>query len=753
MPTAAPSRRPTDLLIALAVTLLALSVYLLTSTTTMQLTSDEGVNLALAENVAKFNRYDVEQMATLTREVPNEHGLDGQHYSKYGLTQAWLSWPFYKLALARPELGAIGVILQFNTVISALCVGLLYLTARQLGFTPLLSVALATPVWVYSKRYMSEPLSSLALLGAFYCSVLAVRRAPGWALAAGLFFAPGVLNKAANTAFAPLFGLYLLLAGAPLANWRQTLRHNRPWLRAVLFAMPVLLALSVFAWYNMWRFGNPLHTGYGANEGFIVPLWEGLAGLLLSPGKSAFLYLPLLLLLLPFAPRLLRRLPAEGTLMLALLLGHVLLYATWWIWWGGWNWGVRFLIPAWAFAVLALGDGLAQWRQLPSWLRLLTPLLLVASLVVQVLGVLVDHSVYLAQLLPLSADPDRLTLTDPARQPIINQLRLLQPPYLDFGWLIGGRELDGLALSALLAGVALAVFSLWLALRARRAAAVLAALLTGGWLLFAGHLYLERAYACEDGSARQIVAHLQAKASPDAGIVYLAPRLTALWQNANKTLLPAWGTHEEQTLKPATLARLQWLSERHSQLWVITETPPGAPENGIERWLAANSFRLSEQWYGPFRLVGFRSTGAEAGWHAGNWQLGEQIALVEWLVADEQAALRPGESLQLALRWRALGKPAADYKVFVHLLDGQERIVAQQDVAPGGGYAPTGGWQAGQEVVDRYALPLAAELPTGSYRLVLGMYNGSDGKRLAVVADGKPAGDRVELPLQLKLQR
>ena len=36
-----------------------------------------------------------------------------------------------------------------------------------------------------------------------------------------------------------------------------------------------------------------------------------------------------------------------------------------------------------------------------------------------------------------------------------------------------------------------------------------------------------------------------------------------------------------------------------------------------------------------------------------------------------------------------------DYTAFVHLLDAQEKVRGQQDVAPGGGYSPTSGWQSG----------------------------------------------------------
>src|SRR5207247_1143249 len=90
----------------------------------------------------------------------------------------------------------------------------------------------------------------------------------------------------------------------------------------------------------------------------------------------------------------------------------------------------------------------------------------------------------------------------------------------------------------------------------------------------------------------------------------------------------------------------------------------------------------------------------------------------------------PGQ-LTVTPSWDVRGRPAADYLVFLHLLDGAGRRVAQIDVAPGGGGgAPTSSWQPGEQIAVPLLLPLPANLPRGDYQLTLGIYDAANGERL-----------------------
>jgi hypothetical protein len=91
-----------------------------------------------------------------------------------------------------------------------------------------------------------------------------------------------------------------------------------------------------------------------------------------------------------------------------------------------------------------------------------------------------------------------------------------------------------------------------------------------------------------------------------------------------------------------------------------------------------------------------------------------------------------GSALPLTLYWSAEQPVHADYTVFVHLLNRAGATVAQRDTGPRNNTAPTGGWRAGQVVVDEADLRLPANLAPGAYTLTIGLYLQSSGAALPV---------------------
>ena len=112
----------------------------------------------------------------------------------------------------------------------------------------------------------------------------------------------------------------------------------------------------------------------------------------------------------------------------------------------------------------------------------------------------------------------------------------------------------------------------------------------------------------------------------------------------------------------------------------------------------------------------------------------------------ESDALRPGDALRMTLYWRAAAKLDLDYTVFVHLLDGGQRVRAQVDSFPAGGLRPTSQWRLDELVEDAYQIPIPADLPAGNYELEVGMYLAANMQRLQVLdAEDHPVDDRVLL--------
>lgn len=103
--------------------------------------------------------------------------------------------------------------------------------------------------------------------------------------------------------------------------------------------------------------------------------------------------------------------------------------------------------------------------------------------------------------------------------------------------------------------------------------------------------------------------------------------------------------------------------------------------------------------------------------------------------------------------WDVRARPAADYHLFVHLLNDQGDRVAEINLAPGGGDAPaTSAWEAGQQFAVPLPIDLPPGLPAGDYQLVLGVYEQASGARLPLIV-GAAADPALAGPHALLVER
>jgi hypothetical protein len=93
---------------------------------------------------------------------------------------------------------------------------------------------------------------------------------------------------------------------------------------------------------------------------------------------------------------------------------------------------------------------------------------------------------------------------------------------------------------------------------------------------------------------------------------------------------------------------------------------------------------------------------------------------------------RRGNWLSLWLYWHALTAPGVDTKYFVHLLDAQGNVVAQNDGIHVKYTHPSSEWQAGELISDLIEIPLW-NLPPGEYRISVGLTNPDTETRLPAV--------------------
>ena len=264
-----------------------------------------------------------------------------------------------------------------------------------------LGFGLGTLAWPYATYDFSEPTAALFLI-AGTTAIYAARRYPRWAL--GLGFAAGtafVLAVGAKYTSAIIIPLIVLQA-----VWLGLRQSAAPHERRVALALVLTLALlGLLGLLAMIAIAGrvPIVLGEwlgGLQRGWLsLPIWIGLRGLLFSPGKSLFLYAPVLILAVLGMPAFWRRHRTEGLLFLVAPWLFVLVFSMKSVWHGG-GWGPRYLVMIVPFLAitaapvvqsLVSGDGSHIKRRL---LRACCGLLLALSCAVQVMGVTKHPNLY-----------------------------------------------------------------------------------------------------------------------------------------------------------------------------------------------------------------------------------------------------------------------------------------------------------------------------------------------------------------------
>ncbi|MEZ4656016.1 MAG: hypothetical protein R2911_00415 [Caldilineaceae bacterium] len=188
---------------------------------------DEVSLFAVTESLALRGAVDTNaiawtQFVNSPGEVLGAFGPDGQVYSKKGPAPSFAALPWYLLWRALAMLGVatpfVQLTLLWNGVITALTAGLLWLTARGLGYAEKVGAMLAllfglcTIAWPYANHFFGEPLSGLGLLLCFYgLHQWRTSSQLRWVWLAGAGAALVLATVAAHVLLIGVFGLYWLL--------------------------------------------------------------------------------------------------------------------------------------------------------------------------------------------------------------------------------------------------------------------------------------------------------------------------------------------------------------------------------------------------------------------------------------------------------------------------------------------------------------------------------------------------------------
>jgi hypothetical protein len=417
-----------------------------------------------------------------------------------------------------------------------------------------------------------------------------------------------------------------------------------------------------------------------------------------------FWYNPILFAALIAWPAFFRRHRAEAPLIAAVVLSNVAFYAPWYLWWAGHAWGPRFLVTMLPFAILPLAAAMEAARR-RRWLAVGLVGLVLASVAVQILGVVVDFNLYLEDIHAKLGLYHPATLFNLAYSPIVRQIAYVTPENLDLAWARGGT----LNWPALLKGVFLVLVSgltLWAALRNRPAFWARWGLL---FLLLLGSVFLLLNYAPSGDVAEAAVLLARVERSDEAAAL-TELLLTEAWQDAYDGKLWVWGVPSKEQVDAGQKAT-----------WVIGA---GDPEPAAARF-QVGSVQLD---YYPSSTESFDVARLPTASLEKKAYLGYTVELVA--VQLGETAVRPGGTLPVALTWRAVTPTDNSYTTFVHVIDERGEKAGQVDRPPCHGGCPTNTWHSGDLVVERYDLPIRADTPAGRYQIIAGMYDLETGENL-----------------------
>jgi hypothetical protein len=313
-----------------------------------------GVGLLLSRTT--LDSYDASIMGQVATGLVNHASIKVTHdpyqmnipYSFYGLGMSLLMIPGILVAKITGSTSASGIMLTNAWLIAVLSVGAyqfarLRRLSRRWSLTVGTLMGLGGGLLPYTSTGMAE-VSLAVAVGYGLVGLEATRQ--------GLRWGPYVLGAAAGTSvlvrddsIALVFPW--LLIGALL------LRRADPrfWLRFCLGGAPFA---ALWAWYNVARYGAPWRTGYSGVFKLDHPFFAGLYGLTISPGRGLLFYAPLVVVAGSAAHRAWRSDPVLTATAGALLLSRIVFYAPYWGWYGGGNFGPRYVLPGTAALVVGL---------------------------------------------------------------------------------------------------------------------------------------------------------------------------------------------------------------------------------------------------------------------------------------------------------------------------------------------------------------------------------------------------------------
>ena len=251
---------------------------------------------------------------------------------------------------------AISASLIVNALVAGAIVAVLFMVGTQLSPKPraalLMAIAagLATLVMSEATHFYQHALDALMIILAFwFFSVKNPGELSSSSIFGGLSLGVAILARPDAVPAAVVLWLY----GAAVA-WKLVRTLDDRWSRMIrqagLATVGPLGAVAGSMYFNYLRFGSVIQFGYTEDRARFVldvgQISKAIAGYLVSPALSIFVFAPPLILALALGRRAYRRWPLETVALLSAAIAHLLMISSNKTWGGDLSYGPRYMLEA-----------------------------------------------------------------------------------------------------------------------------------------------------------------------------------------------------------------------------------------------------------------------------------------------------------------------------------------------------------------------------------------------------------------------
>lgn len=322
-----------------------------------------------------------------------------------------------------------------NHMLTAIACIILFLIGRELKYSKRTSLVIAliygigTMAWVHSRYLMPEPLTTVVYLSAFlFLLKYKHKEELKWLFLCGCFTGLALIVRPD----APLFilGLGIGVLALLYIQHRDGKKDVGSIVKGILlFGLPVIFFLAIYAYYNYARFGHVLELGYSTkgqvdetreasesvprvpgiadtlkgrvdetSEGYgyiprvrgITDTFVGFAGMWIIPCRSIFFINPVLIFIFWAMKDFWKKYRFEFIIIGIIFILHVFLYSNRGSigFPGSSAWGVRYMVPMISFMVIIMGmfvEKVISGRHKKSYSKIFTTVFII-SVLFQLIG-------------------------------------------------------------------------------------------------------------------------------------------------------------------------------------------------------------------------------------------------------------------------------------------------------------------------------------------------------------------------------